>query len=211
MPDLDNPDNVVGMYKRIRQYVFTFEDFGTFVHTAADNMLVFKQISHEKVPKFNAPIFSANKQKIAIIDEIFGPINEVVISLLLTSLNFSIVPPNLLQEFKGVPSRQEISVSSPQNACFMLKCSMNQNRPLEGEEGVAVEADLGEDLGEDLEADLEEEEVPLGVEAGSEVGQGEEVQEVVVLEEVLEEEDNKLAFDIPAKRSFTYNQCVGKV
>jgi rRNA processing protein Gar1 len=42
-------------------------------------MLVFKQVNHDKVPKFNAPLFSANKQKIATIDEIFGPINEVVL------------------------------------------------------------------------------------------------------------------------------------
>ncbi len=49
-----------------------------FTNSAADNQAVYKQLEHEKVAKFNAPIFLENKQKIGSIDEIFGPINEVV-------------------------------------------------------------------------------------------------------------------------------------
>jgi H/ACA ribonucleoprotein complex subunit 1 len=48
------------------------------MHGAADNFLVFKQHSSEKVPKFNSPVFYENKTKIGTIDEIFGPVNGVV-------------------------------------------------------------------------------------------------------------------------------------
>ena len=40
--------------------------------------MVFKVINHERVPKFNSPVFLENKTAIGIIDEIFGPTNEVV-------------------------------------------------------------------------------------------------------------------------------------
>jgi H/ACA ribonucleoprotein complex subunit 1 len=34
--------------------------------------------TNEKIPYFNAPIFLENKQQIGRVDEILGPINEVV-------------------------------------------------------------------------------------------------------------------------------------
>lgn len=49
-----------------------------FTNGAADNQAVYKQLQAEKVAKFNAPVFLENKQKLGSIDEIFGPINEVV-------------------------------------------------------------------------------------------------------------------------------------
>ena len=52
------------------------------MNPAAENQAVYKQIDSQKVAKFNAPVFLENKQKIGAIDEIFGPINEVVRSLL---------------------------------------------------------------------------------------------------------------------------------
>eukprot|EP01126_Amoeba_proteus_P066764 TRINITY_DN9722_c0_g1_i2.p1 TRINITY_DN9722_c0_g1~~TRINITY_DN9722_c0_g1_i2.p1 ORF type:complete len:176 (-),score=34.07 TRINITY_DN9722_c0_g1_i2:45-572(-) len=64
--DLDHPDQII--------------DFALFVHPATD-MLVFKQMNVDKLPKFNAPVFLNNKQKIGTIDEIFGPINEVYFSV----------------------------------------------------------------------------------------------------------------------------------
>ena len=39
--------------------------------------MIFKS-TNDKVPYFNAPAFLENKQKIGKVDEIFGPINEVV-------------------------------------------------------------------------------------------------------------------------------------
>lgn len=52
--------------------------FATFVNAAADNQAVYKQLQCEKVAKFNSPVFLEHKQKLGSIDEIFGPINEVV-------------------------------------------------------------------------------------------------------------------------------------
>lgn len=51
-------------------------EMGTFVHPCEDCM-VFKS-SHEKIPKFNSAVFFENKQQVGVMDEIFGPLNEVV-------------------------------------------------------------------------------------------------------------------------------------
>uniref|UniRef100_A0A6B2LK06 H/ACA ribonucleoprotein complex subunit n=1 Tax=Arcella intermedia TaxID=1963864 RepID=A0A6B2LK06_9EUKA len=64
---MDNPDRI--------------EEFASFLHPAADNMLVFKQLQSSKVPKFNAPLFLENKVKIGTVDEIFGQINDVHLSV----------------------------------------------------------------------------------------------------------------------------------
>ena len=42
--------------------------------------MVFKS-TNEKIPYFNAPAFLENKQKIGKVDEIFGPINEVMFTV----------------------------------------------------------------------------------------------------------------------------------
>lgn len=49
---------------------------GTFVH-ACEGDMVCKSIN-EKIPYFNAPIYLANKTQIGRVDEIMGPINQVV-------------------------------------------------------------------------------------------------------------------------------------
>lgn len=41
-----------------------FVEFAAFVNAAAENQAVYKQFSGEKVAKFNAPVFLANKEKI---------------------------------------------------------------------------------------------------------------------------------------------------
>jgi H/ACA ribonucleoprotein complex subunit 1 len=48
---------------------------GTFMH-ACENEMVFKSI-HTKIPKFNSAVFFENKQQVGVLDEIFGPMNEV--------------------------------------------------------------------------------------------------------------------------------------
>jgi rRNA processing protein Gar1 len=40
--------------------------------------MVFKVLNVDQIPKFNAPVFLANKTVFGTIDEIFGPVNEVV-------------------------------------------------------------------------------------------------------------------------------------
>lgn len=40
--------------------------------------MVFKVANIDQIPKFNAPVFLANKTAFGTIDEIFGPVNEVV-------------------------------------------------------------------------------------------------------------------------------------
>lgn len=40
--------------------------------------MVFKVINHDRVPKFNSPVFLENKTPFGVIDEILGPVKEVV-------------------------------------------------------------------------------------------------------------------------------------
>lgn len=47
------------------------------MHAAEDDM-IFKVKEMDKIPKFNSPVFLENKTHFGTIDEIFGPINEVV-------------------------------------------------------------------------------------------------------------------------------------
>ncbi len=49
---------------------------GSFSHSC-ESELVFKS-SHTKIPKFNSRVYFENKEEIGVMDEIFGPINEVV-------------------------------------------------------------------------------------------------------------------------------------
>jgi rRNA processing protein Gar1 len=52
-------------------------EYGVFVHPSEEEM-VFKVLNVDQIPKFNAPVFLANKTVFGTIDEIFGPVNEVV-------------------------------------------------------------------------------------------------------------------------------------
>jgi len=45
---------------------------------ASESDMVFKVQNIEKIPKFNSPVFLENKTMFGQIDEIFGPVNEVV-------------------------------------------------------------------------------------------------------------------------------------
>lgn len=49
---------------------------GMFMH-ACEGDLVCKSVN-EKIPYFNAPIYLGNKTQIGRVDEILGPINQVV-------------------------------------------------------------------------------------------------------------------------------------
>jgi rRNA processing protein Gar1 len=52
-------------------------EYGEFLHPC-ENDMVFKTKMCDKIPKFNAPIFLENKVMIGTVDEVFGPVNDVV-------------------------------------------------------------------------------------------------------------------------------------
>lgn len=52
---------------------------GIFMHACEEEMVL--KSTNEKVPYFNAPVYLANKTQIGKIDEIFGPINNVMFTV----------------------------------------------------------------------------------------------------------------------------------
>ena len=54
-------------------------EVGEFYNACEGDMVVKSTI--EKIPHFNAPIYLENMQQIGKLDEIFGPINQVVCSM----------------------------------------------------------------------------------------------------------------------------------
>jgi H/ACA ribonucleoprotein complex subunit 1 len=48
---------------------------------ASEEYIVVKNILPEKVPIFNRGVFLENKQKIGVIDDVFGPINDFMFSV----------------------------------------------------------------------------------------------------------------------------------
>ena len=48
-----------------------------FVH-ACEGQLVCKQIAADQVPKFNSPVYFQNLQTFGKVDEIFGPVTDIV-------------------------------------------------------------------------------------------------------------------------------------
>jgi len=49
---------------------------GTFMHACEGDMVY--RSTNEKIPYFNAPIYLQNKEQIGKVEEILGPITEVV-------------------------------------------------------------------------------------------------------------------------------------
>lgn len=49
---------------------------GTVLHPSEGDLVC--KSTNEKIPYFNAPIFLENKSQIGKVDEILGPVNEVV-------------------------------------------------------------------------------------------------------------------------------------
>ncbi|KAL7637878.1 UNVERIFIED_CONTAM: hypothetical protein RMT77_011490 [Armadillidium vulgare] len=54
-------------------------DFALFTHTCQQDLVC--KVTHDDVPYFNAPLYFENKQKIGIVDEVFGGINDKYISV----------------------------------------------------------------------------------------------------------------------------------
>merc|ERR1711964_363252 len=53
---------------------------GNFVHPCKEEAII-RLSSADQVPMFNAPIYLENKQQIGKVNEVFGPINEIYISV----------------------------------------------------------------------------------------------------------------------------------
>jgi hypothetical protein len=60
-------------------YVWVSAEVSSFVHACEGDAVT--RLTNEKIPFFNAPIYLQNKTQIGKVDEIFGPINESVCSL----------------------------------------------------------------------------------------------------------------------------------
>ena len=52
-------------------------EFAEFQHAAEDKLVV-KCLDDKTVPKFNAHLYTQNKTQVGRVDEIFGPVNDVV-------------------------------------------------------------------------------------------------------------------------------------
>lgn len=50
---------------------------GNFIHPCKEEAII-KLSSAVQVPMFNAPIYLENKQQIGKVNEVFGPINQIV-------------------------------------------------------------------------------------------------------------------------------------
>ena len=69
--------------------------------------------TNEKIPKFNSPMYFENKTEIGKIDEIFGPINEVVSPFFLRCfLNFFPLSAVIKFSFESIGHIRMISSSS---------------------------------------------------------------------------------------------------
>ena len=53
---------------------------GIFMH-ASEEYIVVKNTLPDKVPIFNRGVYLENKQKVGVIDDVFGPINEFMFSV----------------------------------------------------------------------------------------------------------------------------------
>lgn len=69
-----------------------YAEVATFLHACEGDAVT--KLTNEKIPFFNAPIYLQNKTQIGKVDEIFGPINESVSTLLLI-LKFVLVSVSL--------------------------------------------------------------------------------------------------------------------
>lgn len=80
---------MVLMQREMYMFVMRFFFFGcltevsTFLHACEGEAVT--KLTQEKIPQFNAPIYLQNMTQIGKVEEIFGPINESVSSLFLSS------------------------------------------------------------------------------------------------------------------------------
>jgi rRNA processing protein Gar1 len=158
---------------------------------ASEEFIVIKNLLPEKVPIFNRGVYLENKQKVGIIDDVFGPINEFMFSVKCDSG----IKPDSFKPNQKVIHINKISYIWIQCAFYPSKDSFQdpkeKNQQVEEaeveEEVEEVEQEVEEVV---IEVDLEEEEV---IEEVSEEVLEEEIEvdleEEEVIEEVSEEEE----------------------
>lgn len=99
---------------------------------ACEGDLVCKSVN-EKIPYFNAPIYLENKTQIGRLDEILGPINQVVRSSgsrgLLTRRRCSTLRSRWSRAWWPRPSRWMTRSLSDPTSCFPLSASCPSPRP----------------------------------------------------------------------------------
>ena len=61
-------------WEQVANYVV---EAAVVMHTA-EEFVVVKNLNPDRVPIFNRPVYLENKNKIGIVDDVFGPINEFV-------------------------------------------------------------------------------------------------------------------------------------
>jgi H/ACA ribonucleoprotein complex subunit 1 len=93
------------------------EEFAKYLHPAKDNTMVFKQLHSDFVPKFASPIFLQNKEKIGTVDEIFGPINDVHLSVNpvegIQAANFTVGSVVYIGSDRVLPARMFLEENNP--------------------------------------------------------------------------------------------------
>jgi len=111
---------------------------GTVMHASEGDIVC--RSTNEKIPYFNAPIFLENKSQVGKVDEILGPVNEVVhtsclllflLSFFLTFLFFffcSSSPLNFKPAWWRLPSRSTTSFSSAPTVFFPFLASFPSPR-----------------------------------------------------------------------------------
>lgn len=57
----------------------TVTELGKFLHSCEGEAIC--ELTQSKVPFFNAPIFRANKTQVGKVEEIFGPISKVMVTI----------------------------------------------------------------------------------------------------------------------------------
>ena len=94
-----------------------------FVH-ACEGQLVCKQLDAAQVPKFNSPVYLANKTKVGKVDEIFGPVNDIYFTVVLDegfqATSFNVGDELCLSDDRLLPTRMflEVSDSSLNLNCY---------------------------------------------------------------------------------------------
>lgn len=66
-------------FSEIDVFFFSHLELGTFLHPCEGELVC--RSTNPKVPQFNAPIYLPNKTPIGKVDEVLGPINQVVFTI----------------------------------------------------------------------------------------------------------------------------------
>jgi len=149
---------------------------------ASEEFIVVKNSLPEKVPIFNRGVYLENKQKVGIIDDVFGPINEFMFSVKCES---GIKPNSFKPGQKVILSYKIFSFIWIQCVFYLFKdfyLNLKVKRHLELEEEA-------EEVEEDSEVDEEEKEVEEEDSEEEKEVEEEDSEEMIEVEEEDSEEE----------------------